>query len=326
MAASVYPGLLDGYTRFKKLQVLEDFQAPNLALVPNIVYVDGGATGLADGTSWANAFTTIQAALDSIRKDDDGDMIYDKDQHHLVLVFPGHYDEQILTAMYNVHILGLGNPGTDYGVAINYTPGTVTSTCVYGQQGSGNTLENVQINNDAAIPTVYIVNGDNNKIVNCVIRAADNDPTYGILALNAEDLQIIGCEITGAGGATGHKTAGIAINGGDMAGLVIADNRIMVQGTGAKGIYIAASASLHGYGPNVIARNFIDAYNAGATAKGIDVDHDGRVFVHDNCIVMAGSAVGIEHAGLGVMANNVSVNGTMQGDSSHSFVDDGAKG
>lgn len=47
-------------------EVLSDISAAKVTTTTMTVYVDGDASGAADGTSWTDAFTTIQAAWDSL--------------------------------------------------------------------------------------------------------------------------------------------------------------------------------------------------------------------------------------------------------------------
>ena len=308
---------------------VENWYGNKLETLPNVIYVDTGSPSPdGEGKVWQTAFHTIQAAIDKVRYDSiTGTFDYDeKDRMHYILIKPGHYNitSYISFSGYNISIIGVGPgvPGKDYGVSINYD-GAVETTAVMAGSGAGLTLKNLHINVGAfAIPGIYLL-GDNNLIENCVIDGDGATSTYGIYLSGLKGGSVRNCRISN------FITAGIGMVGGDNIYFIHADisgNQIWAPTVaGAKGIYIPASGTLVAYNA-VIKDNFVDVYGGGATGKGIDIDHNGRIFVDNNKVVTAGSGVGIEHAGLGVMANEVSVNGTPAGDSSHSVVDDGTRG
>ena len=59
-----------------------------------------------------------------------------------------------------------------------------------------------------------------------------------------------------------------------------------------------------------IEKNKIDAVGGGATGIGIDNNSSGNIFIVDNYVAVAATATPIESAGIGVLDNKVTVNGT----------------
>lgn len=85
-----------------------------------VFFVDSAATGKATGKDWKNACTTVQAALNLARYDTGTtDINYDDDRQAFVFVAPGNYAERVAYSGKNIHLLGLGIPGTDNGVTLN---------------------------------------------------------------------------------------------------------------------------------------------------------------------------------------------------------------
>lgn len=278
-----------------------------------------------DGRCWGNAFATIQTAINWARYGAaTGSLEYVLKAHHkYIYVRPGHYNltSYISYSGYGMHMIGLGVPGKDYGVSINYD-GAITTTGVIAFSGSNLSIHNIHIYCDAAAPAIYMAGGDNNLLDGIVIEGDDTNMTYGVYAPSMKGSWIRNMVIHGA------VTAAIYVPGGADKYFIhggIVNNQIHSDKAGAKGVWIAGSGDLVAYNAR-ITHNYVDLVGGGATCKGIDVDHDGVIIVDQNGVVMATSAVGIEHAGTGVLANQVSVGGTMQGDTSHSVVDDGAKG
>jgi len=259
------------------------------------------------GLSWMQAKATITAAVNAARKDSAGDLITTKDHCAYVFVAPGHYNESILYAAYNLHIIGMGCPvpGKDYGVSINYD-GAVDEYAAILLQGSGNSLQNLHIQMTEALPAVLIDNGDNHLLKNLVIECDGTNCTYGIQANSLKGSRIENCVIINP------ITAGIYAAGGAEHYTInghIRDNLIkMGTSAGAKGIYIENTMTSYNFN---IEKNKIDAVGGGATGKGIDNDSSGNLFIVDNYVAVAASATPIESAGIGVLDNKVSVNGTV---------------
>lgn len=275
----------------------------------DVYYVDGtnGNDGNT-GKDWDNAFATIDYAA-TVAAYSHGTTALDyTDKRHrdAILIAPGHYNEGPLFTVYNTDIIGCSPaiPGKDYGVSINYD-GAVASTAVFGIMGSGNLVANLHLYCDFAGPAIYMANGDNNYIVNCVIEGDNTNMTYGIQSAGMKGAWIRDCVIYGA------VTAGIgvigaadkyAIHGG------IENCQIMASATGAKGIYVDGNNVVYNFR---IHHNFIELEGAGATAKGIDVDPAGNVLVTDNYINIETSATAVEVNGHGILHNHVSTNGTV---------------
>lgn len=259
------------------------------------------------GLSWMQAKATIQAAVNAARKDSAGDIITTKDHCAYVFVAPGHYNESVLYGAYNLHIIGMGCPvpGKDYGVSINYD-GAVDEYAAVLMQGSGNSLRNLHIQMAEALPAILIDNGDNHLIKNCVIECDGTNATYGIQANSLKGSKIENCIIINP------ITAGIYAAGGAEHYTInghIKDNIIkMGTSAGAKGIYIENTMTSYNFN---IEKNKIDAVGGGASGIGIDNNSTGNLFIIDNYIAVAATATPIESAGIGVIDNKVTVNGTV---------------
>jgi len=265
-----------------------------------------------DGRCWNNAFATIQTAVNWARYGAaTGSLEYViKNHHKFIFVRPGHYNltSYISFSGYGMHLIGLGAvPGKDYGVSLNYD-GAITSVGVIAFSGSNNSIHNIHIYDDAAVPAIYMAGGDNNLIDGVVIEGDGVNATAGIYAPSMKGSWIRNCVI--------HNCAkGIHLPGGANMYFIhggIEGNQIHSDITGAKGIMIDGPGLTVCYNAR-INRNWIDVFGGGATAIGIDINDTGNILVTDNRILVAGSAAGISNAGLGTMFNQVSVNGTMAG-------------
>ena len=258
------------------------------------------------GLSWKKAKQTIQAAINEARYVVGGTTISytEKSIKSLVLVAPGHYNERVAWSGYGVDLVGCahGRPGKDYGVSINYDQALTLADDVYvvAFGGSGNSIRNLYISCDEAMPGVTILAGDNNLIENCVIHSDNSLMTYGIHATSLKGTEIRDCIING------FATAGIwfeegadryAIEGG------IFDCRIHNDAANADGILF--DGAIVARGDFVIARNYIDVLGGGAGAIGIDINYVGTVFVAHNFVRAHTS--GYTHAGDGLMLNHESV-------------------
>ena len=257
------------------------------------------------GLSWEKAKLTIMAAVNLARYEAGGTTINytDKGIKSLVLVAPGHYNERVAWSGYGLDLVGCGHgrPGKDYGVSINYDQALTLADDVYvvAFGGSGNSIRNLYISCDEAMPGVTILAGDNNLIENCVIHSDNSLMTYGIHATSLKGTEIRDCIING------FATAGIwfeegadryAIEGG------IFNNRIHNDAANADGILF--DGAIVARGDFVIAHNFIDVLGGGAGAIGIDINYTGIIFVTENFIRAHTDA--IDHSGEGNLNNYVS--------------------
>jgi hypothetical protein len=259
------------------------------------------------GKDWFNAKKTIMAAVNLARKDSAGDLITTKDVCNYIFIAPGHYNEESLWyAGYNLHLIGMGCPvpGKDYGVSINYT-GAITTNAALLIQGSGNSLQNLHVYCSEDIPGILIDNGDNNLVKNCVIECDGTNCQYGIKANSLKGSRIENCVIINP------ITAGIYADGGADRYVInghIRENLIKTgTSAGAKGILIDNDMTSYNFN---IEKNKIDAVGGGATGIGIDNNSSGNIFIVDNYVAVAATATPIESAGIGVLDNKVTVNGT----------------
>jgi len=276
-----------------------------------------------DGLCWATAFKTIQRGINQARYGaNTGALEYViKNHHKYIFVRPGHYnlDSYISMSGYGMHLIGLGSvPGKDYGVSLNYD-GALDATGVIAFSGSGNSIENLHITVQEAIPGIYMAGGDNNLIRGNVIEGDGVNATAGIYAPNVKGSWICNNVI--------HRCLkGIDVPGGADCYFIsggIVGNQIYSDIASAKGIHIAAAGSLVSYGAR-ITHNFIALTDAGAI--GIDIDHTGAIIVTENNICITGAGTGIETAGVGILHNYVSVNSVMVGDDAGEIVNDTTQG
>jgi len=271
----------------------------NVSLWPGatIVHVDQavGSDANTGGLTWEKPYATLDAAIDFARYQFGTTTISytDKNRRFVVLVKPGHYNETSLWwSGYNLSVIGCGPavPGKDYGVSINYDGGE-TSTAAFLMSGSGNSLENVHVYCDAAIPAVYLYNGDNNLIRNCVIEADGTNCTYGIKADSVKGSRIEGNVIQNT------ATAGIYLDGGADRYFIegwIRNNHIHSNVANTTGILVDVDMLSYNAW---IDHNFVSLTN-GASCKGIDVNTTSLgPCVTDNYVSVPSSATPIEHAG-----------------------------
>jgi len=259
------------------------------------------------GTSWRRPFATIMAGVNKARYIP-GTTTYDtsKDHHGVVLIAPGHYNEQVLFSGYNVHLIGCGLavPGKDYGVSINYD-GAVDATAAVGFSGSGISLHNLHVHCAAAIPAVYVAGGDNNLLENLVIECDGTLCTYGIHANSMKGSWIRDVVIRTP------KTAGVFLDGGNERYCIdggIERCNIYGTATGVKGIHCESTMTVYNFR---VYQNFIDVEGGGATSIGIHNEAVANMYIADNYVVVETAATAISSAGHGSLHNHVSVNGTI---------------
>jgi|GEM_PF-3967375 len=275
----------------------------------NRVYCVDSVNGDDDnpGFSWRQAKATIMAAINLARYQLGTTTIdSSKDHHAVVLVAPGHYNEQVLFSGYNIHLIGCGCPvpGKDYGVSINYD-GAIDTTAVLGFSGSGIHVANLHIYCAEAIPALNMAGGDNNLVENVVIEGDGTNCTYGIQAVSMKGSWIRDCVILTP------ATTGIFLDGGaDRYAINGGIERCQIRGaaTGVKGIHCEATMTAYNFR---IHQNWIDVEGGGATAVGIHDESTGNVFITDNYVVVETAATAISGAGHGSLNNHVSTNGTV---------------
>lgn len=285
---------------------LLELQAPYIGQSSYFVDSTNGSDTTGDG-SWGKPYAGIQAAVNAARGGSASDIdATDKSQFSFIYVLPGHYDltTYISVSGYNIWVIGLGTPGGDFGVTINYTRAHDATPATVVYSGSGIVLYNLFIKSAGAYPGIYCAGGDNNYVINCMIEGDNSASTYGIQMDNMENSVIEHCTIWNV------LTAGIYIptgSGNYFINSRIEDNLICVADTGGKGIYSTMVTQYN----NVIARNNIDVEGGGATGKGIDLDGTGNTIVRENAIIIETGATAIEHGGHGILHNYVSTNGTV---------------
>ena len=258
------------------------------------------------GLSWTKAKKTIMAAVNEARYVVGGTTISytEKSIKSLVLVAPGHYNERVAWSGYGLDLVGCshGVPGKDYGVSINYDQALTLADDVYvvAFGGSGNSVRNLYVSCDEAMPGITILAGDNNLIENCVIESSGGAMTYGIECNSLKGSVIRDVIIRGFATAGIHCTnAEYAIQGGIYRCQIGGGSDV---GVGAHGI--AIDACVHD-GTFVIRDNFIDILEAAGAGIGIVVAGTGGLFVTHNFV--RSHTTGYSHAGDGLMLNHESV-------------------
>jgi hypothetical protein len=222
------------------------------------------------------------------------------------LIAPGHYNgEDIWWGGYGLDIIGCGHgrPGGDFGVCINYD-GLQDANGVILIQGSGNSLRNLFIRCDTAIPGIFIAAGDNNLIENCVIQS-DGDMTYGIQCASLEGSVIQDVTIRDFAIAGIYKdNAGHAIQGGIYRCQIGGENLT----AGADGILFDNCVK---DGTFVIRDNFIDVRAGGVGSVGISIAGTGTLWVAENHLRV--HTTPITHGGDGRTVNYQSTGAALGG-------------
>jgi len=238
-----------------------------------------------DGSSWENAFRTFEKAIDYARfiNHVSGDIDYSDTHHFYIIMAPGNYsaeDAQLKFSAKNVHIIGLGIPGTDTGVTIAPSP---TSSFALGGSGSGIELANLCIVVDAAAAGLWWEYIDSCWFHDLVIGDFQtvNQMTYGIYTEGLNNSIIencrIACPVTG-----GIHIAGSVAEDRYLYNSIIRNNTISAVQTCDAAIYVGANVT----GTMLITRNFIIGDNF---TKSIDVDHlAANVMVAENFVHSAG--------------------------------------
>lgn len=269
------------------------------------------------GLSWKKAKKTITAAVNLARYVTGGTTISytEKSIKSLVLVAPGHYNERVAWSGYGLDLVGCshGRPGKDYGVSINYDQALTLADNVYvvAFGGSGNSIRNLYVSCDEAMPGITILNGDNNLIENCVVEGDGTNMTYGIDAGSMKGSVIKDCIITGS------VTAGIRVKGGaDIYAIQggIYNNQIHADA----GHGIVVDANIVSRGDFAIRDNFIDVLGGGAGSFGIDANYLGQMFKSNNTVRAHTTA--IDDEGEGSVQNHCLVGAA--GSSAYALIDD----
>jgi hypothetical protein len=240
-----------------------------------IIYVDSSVdTGHKDyrdglGDSWRNACSTVQAGVNYARYDFGTTTIsYDDDHHTFVIVAPGNYAERVSFSGKNIHLIGLGIPGSDTGVTLDPV---APSTFAFAASGTGLEIANMCITEGTAVFGMYLPPAEASIIRDMLIIDHGGVPamTYGIY-----------------GGSTGLK------------GTCILNNRI--AGPVTSGIYYPSDASAYAI-DGFIRGNII----GGTVVKGIDIDITTcYAFVICENFINGTSSASIETASTGILVCN----------------------
>lgn len=227
--------------------------------------------------------TTLMAAINAARYISGTTSIDYTDTHQAtVIILPGDYSAEgrIAFSAKNVHIIGLGLPGTDTGVTIRPTSPT---TFVFGGSGTGVEIANIGIAVDSAVIGLFweMMDGSSwfhdNKIMGDGANA-----TYGIYTEGVKSSTIENNIISG------FVTSGITVAGGAdryfLDGKIVG-NQIGAKSTCATAIYVAGAGTLVAQNA-LIAGNYVIGDNF---TKTIDVDNTAAdVMVAHNYLYAAG--------------------------------------
>jgi hypothetical protein len=247
-----------------------------------VIYVDRNAGGAGDGTSWEDAYTTIQAGINAARYNYGTTTIsYDDEYESYVFVAPGNYSSEgrIAFSAKNLHLIGLGQPGTDTGVTIRPSS---PSTFAFGGSGTGVEIANIGIFVDSAVIGLYWEQMDGNCwFHDLYIYGNSSNATYGIYTGGLKGGSTISdCKVSG------FVTSGIYVAGG--ADMYFTDgkivwNQIGATATCATAIYVSATTTVSNA---LIAHNYIIGDNF---TKTIDIDATAAdVLMADNLEYAAG--------------------------------------
>jgi hypothetical protein len=236
-----------------------------------VIFVDRNASGAGDGSSWDDAYTTLQAGINEARYNYDTSTIsYDDEYESWVFVAPGNYSSEgrIAFSAKNMHIIGLGQPGTDTGVTIAPTS---PSTFAFGGSGTGVEVANIGIFVDSAVIGFYWEQMDGGCwFHDNYIYGNSSSATYGIYTGGLK-----GASAIENNKISGFVTSGIYVAGG--ADMYFTDSRIVGNQVGATAtcttaIYVSATTTCsnaliaHNY---VIGDNFTKTIDIDATAADV---------------------------------------------------------
>ena len=199
-----------------------------------VIFVDSAvaAGGKADGSTWSDAYDTIQEGVNAARYSSGTTIDYNDTRQCFVIVAPGNYAEQVAFSAKNVHLIGLGIPGTDNGVAIE--PAS-PSTYWFAFSGNGCEIANFAMNLDTAVYGMYLPPAESCWIHDNVLHG-NGTGTYGMYF-----------------GGTGLKGTRVYNN--------IIDSFVTC------GIYAATDATAYAIQGGIF-RNIV----GGTSVKGIDID------------------------------------------------------
>ena len=246
-----------------------------------VLLVQTGASGNADGTTWTDAYTTIQAALDAAS---DKSTIY---------VGAGTYAEAITVANNKIELKAF-----DFDTPFNHSTGTVRITGAANNPTCTITGDEVEVigldftdHATGSRDGIYLNGADDCKITKCTIEGINSQLRDGIRILgNSRETAIFGCHIFGAEGSGINVTAAethfhvehtevrvetgatAAINfSGGVTEADIDDCDLFAEGTVAAGILFGAS-TVNCAATMVRCHNFTTPYtDNGTTNSFIDV-------------------------------------------------------
>ncbi len=234
------------------------------------IFVDKACTsGNGSGDSWKNAITVAQTGLNKARYDTGTtDINYDDDRQVFVNLAPNNYAERLAWSGKNIHLRGMGIPGTDNGVAL--AP-SAPSTFSFAMSGNGCEMENFCIVTETAVMGMYLPPAESCRIHGLYLEG-NGAGTYGMYFddTGLKGTQIYGCVIdsyitAGIYAATGASA--YAIQGGIYGNII--------GGTVVKGIDIDITTAY----AFIIAHNYIN----GTSSASIETASTG-VLVCDNWV------------------------------------------
>lgn len=235
-----------------------------------VIFVDDACTtGNGSGDNWKNAITTAQAGLNKARYDTGTtDINYDDERQAFVFCAPGNYAERLAWSGKNIHLIGLGIPGTDNGTTLNPA---APSTFSFAMSGNGCEMANMCVVTATAVMGMYLPPAESCRIHDMVLLG-NGAGTYGMYfdETGLKGTQVRDCIIDSyitCGIYAATAAGAYAIQGGIFGNII--------GGTSVKGIDIDITTA-YGF---VIAHNYIN----GTSSASIECSSTG-ILVCDNWV------------------------------------------
>ena len=273
------------------------------------IYVDAAATGAGDGTSWADAYTSIQAAVDSAA--------FTATSDATILVASGTYNELVTLAADNGGASGAPNriqANTSGAVVIN--GGATRANGIAATGVSWLELDGLSVTNATAEGIKFLSLSTNNVLTNV---SSCGNTGVGLLLRD-------GFNFTISGGSYAHnRSDGIAFENTDnsrVVGAAIHGNRYngIRGGTNNSGTYESDNITVERcavfQNGLTLGSSFKNTGNSGSQSSGIALQHNSKCtgWVVTNCVLYANTQSGLynwETCSSTVFDTIIAYNGTL---------------